>query len=49
MDSNRVEIYIQIRGPIVVAINPDGSETVIGTWEHLVRSYLGEFSVEAKD
>lgn len=38
-----VEVKIEYRGPLVVAVNPDGSETVIGTRERIVRLALGEF------
>lgn len=38
-----VEVQIEVRGPLVVAVNPDGSETVIDTYERIVRSALGEF------
>lgn len=38
-----MEVEIKVRGPLIVAVNPDGSETVIDTYERIVRSALGEF------
>ena len=41
--ADSVVVRIEIRGPLVIAINPDGSEGVICSYEYLVRVYLGEF------
>ena len=37
------EIRIEVREALVVAVDPDGTETVLGTYERLVRMALGEF------
>lgn len=46
MRSESIEVQVEVRGPLVVAINPDGSETVIDTRERLIRLMLGEFVEE---
>jgi hypothetical protein len=37
------KLCIEVRGPYIVAVDEDGNETVIGTYEHAVRVWLGEF------
>lgn len=43
---DKVEVQIEVRGPLVIAVNPDGSETIIDTRERLIRLMLGEFVEE---
>lgn len=39
-----MSIEIEVRGGLVIAVNPDGTETVIDTYERLVRIAFGEFN-----
>ena len=40
------EVSIEVREALVVAVDPDGTETVLGTYERLVRMALGEMGAK---
>lgn len=49
MRQDSIEVQIGVRGPLVIATNPDGTETIVDTRERLVRVMLGEFSGTRSD